>query len=211
MFDCKVSISQWSVKQCSFLCKIEWTQNTTKTNKYSLNPNINSDYTHYKWKCWIWFVIFKKTTTDLCIASHVVQILSVSLYLSVSLRCNEDCAAGSYGQDCKGVCDCANGARCYNIDGACLCEPGFSGPHCRDRMCAPRTYGMHCERTCLCQEKHTLRWVEVVRNRGFIFSNISKKHIVWLSIGSSFSMFNVCFHWCKGREWSWLNKLSHLE
>ncbi|KAK5892100.1 hypothetical protein CesoFtcFv8_012514 [Champsocephalus esox] len=71
-------------------------------------------------------------------------------------RCNEECAAGSYGQDCKGVCDCANGARCYNIDGACLCEPGFSGPHCRDRMCAPRTYGMHCERTCLCQEKHTL-------------------------------------------------------
>lgn len=74
-----------------------------------------------------------------------------------ALRCNEECAAGSYGQDCKSVCDCANGARCYNIDGGCLCEPGFSGPHCRDRMCAPGKYGMHCERTCLCQDKHTLR------------------------------------------------------
>uniref|UniRef100_A0A3B4XIA8 Platelet endothelial aggregation receptor 1 n=1 Tax=Seriola lalandi dorsalis TaxID=1841481 RepID=A0A3B4XIA8_SERLL len=71
-------------------------------------------------------------------------------------RCNEECAAGTYGQDCKGVCDCANGARCYNIDGGCLCEPGFSGPHCRDRMCATGKYGMHCERTCLCQTKHTL-------------------------------------------------------
>uniref|UniRef100_A0A3Q3IKI4 Platelet endothelial aggregation receptor 1 n=1 Tax=Monopterus albus TaxID=43700 RepID=A0A3Q3IKI4_MONAL len=71
-------------------------------------------------------------------------------------NCNEECAAGTYGQDCKGVCDCANGARCYNIDGGCLCEPGFSGPQCRDRMCAPSKYGMHCERTCLCQDKHTL-------------------------------------------------------
>lgn len=74
-----------------------------------------------------------------------------------ALRCNEECAAGTYGQDCKGVCDCANGARCYNIDGGCLCEPGFSGPHCRDRMCAPGKYGMHCERKCLCQDKQTLR------------------------------------------------------
>lgn len=72
-------------------------------------------------------------------------------------RCNEECAAGTYGQDCKGVCDCANGARCYNIDGGCLCEPGFHGPHCRDRMCAIGKYGMHCENTCLCQDKHTLR------------------------------------------------------
>eukprot|EP00066_Takifugu_rubripes_P027270 XP_011616536.1 PREDICTED: multiple epidermal growth factor-like domains protein 10 [Takifugu rubripes] len=71
-------------------------------------------------------------------------------------RCNEECAAGTYGQDCKGVCDCANGARCYNIDGGCLCEPGFHGPQCRERMCALGKYGMHCENTCLCQDKHTL-------------------------------------------------------
>lgn len=95
------------------------------------------------------------SNTHLYILSHCP-----SFFLSVcfpALRCKEECAAGSYGQDCKGVCDCANGARCYNIDGACLCEPGFSGPHCRDRMCPDGIYGMHCERTCLCQDKHTLR------------------------------------------------------
>ncbi|TDH11473.1 hypothetical protein EPR50_G00060690 [Perca flavescens] len=81
---------------------------------------------------------------------------SVLKVLLVTGVCNEECAAGTYGQDCKGVCDCANGARCYNIDGGCLCEPGFHGPHCRDRMCAPGKYGMLCERTCLCQDKHTL-------------------------------------------------------
>ncbi|MEQ2171294.1 hypothetical protein GOODEAATRI_009269, partial [Goodea atripinnis] len=70
--------------------------------------------------------------------------------------CNEECTAGTYGQDCKGVCDCANGARCFNIDGSCLCEPGFSGPQCRNRMCGPGNYGMHCEHKCLCEEKHTL-------------------------------------------------------
>lgn len=91
-----------------------------------------------------------------------VQLFYLSIQLSAS-RCNEECAVGSYGQDCKGVCDCANGARCYNIDGGCLCEPGFSGPQCRDRMCPHGKYGMHCERMCLCQDKHTLRWVGVWR------------------------------------------------
>uniref|UniRef100_A0A3P9PU63 Platelet endothelial aggregation receptor 1 n=1 Tax=Poecilia reticulata TaxID=8081 RepID=A0A3P9PU63_POERE len=73
-----------------------------------------------------------------------------------SFRCNEECTAGTYGQDCKGVCNCANGARCFNIDGSCFCEPGFSGPQCRNRMCGPGNYGMHCEHKCLCEEKHTL-------------------------------------------------------
>uniref|UniRef100_A0A3B3USA3 Platelet endothelial aggregation receptor 1 n=1 Tax=Poecilia latipinna TaxID=48699 RepID=A0A3B3USA3_9TELE len=71
-------------------------------------------------------------------------------------NCNEECTAGTYGQDCKGVCNCANGARCFNIDGSCFCEPGFSGPQCRNRMCGPGNYGMHCEHKCLCEEKHTL-------------------------------------------------------
>ncbi|KAM6967651.1 uncharacterized protein pear1 [Aplochiton taeniatus] len=71
-------------------------------------------------------------------------------------RCNEECSVGSYGQDCGRVCDCANGARCYNIDGGCLCEPGFRGPQCRERMCPHGAYGLHCECTCLCQDKHTL-------------------------------------------------------
>ncbi|PWA24947.1 hypothetical protein CCH79_00015498 [Gambusia affinis] len=88
-------------------------------------------------------------------AAQVTWISSMSPSVW-SFRCNEECPAGTYGQDCKGVCNCANGARCFNIDGSCFCEPGFSGPQCRNRMCAPGNYGMHCEHKCLCEEKHTL-------------------------------------------------------
>ncbi|KAI9999819.1 hypothetical protein NQD34_011662, partial [Periophthalmus magnuspinnatus] len=71
-------------------------------------------------------------------------------------RCSEECPVGSFGQDCSGTCDCANGARCYNIDGGCLCEPGFRGPQCTQRMCGHGYYGMHCEKSCLCEDKNTL-------------------------------------------------------
>lgn len=82
---------------------------------------------------------------------------SVYSYTFSIHRCNEECAVGSYGQDCKGVCDCTNGARCYHIDGGCLCEPGFRGPQCSQRMCTDGAFGMHCEQTCLCDRQHTLR------------------------------------------------------
>ena len=81
-------------------------------------------------------------------------------------RCSEECSVGSYGQDCKGVCDCANGARCYNIDGGCLCEPGFRGPHCRERMCPHGTYGLSCEHSCLCNDKNTLRYGPLPHSNG---------------------------------------------
>ena len=134
------------------------------SDKYSLMSNIILATHNTKWtlRFGLWFT--SESTTDSCIISYLSSS-SVYLYnlLLSALRCNEECAVGTYGQDCKGVCDCANGARCYNIDGGCLCEPGFSGPQCRDRMCAHGKYGMHCERTCLCQDKHTLRWVGVWR------------------------------------------------
>lgn len=113
-----------------------------------VNHNSRQKFTFGLW-------LMSESRPEMCIYSSVHTFIS----LCPAPRCNEECDPGTYGQDCKGVCDCANGARCYNIDGGCLCEPGFSGPHCRDRMCAPGKYGMHCERTCLCQDKHTLRWV----------------------------------------------------
>uniref|UniRef100_A0AAZ3QTH5 Platelet endothelial aggregation receptor 1 n=1 Tax=Oncorhynchus tshawytscha TaxID=74940 RepID=A0AAZ3QTH5_ONCTS len=85
-----------------------------------------------------------------------VELVLICVYVWYLHRCSEECRVGSYGRDCKGVCDCANGSRCYNIDGGCLCEPGFSGPQCRERMCRHGTYGLQCERTCRCHDTHTL-------------------------------------------------------
>ncbi len=81
----------------------------------------------------------------------------LSEHVCLFWRCNEECPVGTYGEDCKDVCDCANGARCYNIHGGCLCEPGFKGPRCDHRMCPDGIYGMHCEQRCLCNSQNTLR------------------------------------------------------
>uniref|UniRef100_A0A3B4TSE5 Platelet endothelial aggregation receptor 1 n=1 Tax=Seriola dumerili TaxID=41447 RepID=A0A3B4TSE5_SERDU len=121
-----------------------------------------------------------------CIISHLSS-LHVYLHnaLCCALRCNEECAAGTYGQDCKGVCDCANGARCYNIDGGCLCEPGFSGPHCRDRMCATGKYGMHCERTCLSAES-------LVSHCSIVFFVGISSHLLLFLLSSCHPMKGEC-------------------
>ncbi|KAJ8386509.1 hypothetical protein AAFF_G00169790 [Aldrovandia affinis] len=71
-------------------------------------------------------------------------------------RCSEACAVGRFGQDCDGVCDCAHGARCYHIHGGCLCEQGFRGPRCQDRMCPEGKFGPRCDQHCLCNSAHTL-------------------------------------------------------
>ncbi|KAG2462612.1 PEAR1 protein, partial [Polypterus senegalus] len=72
--------------------------------------------------------------------------------------CQEECPVGWYGKDCTEQCNCENGARCYHINGACLCAQGFTGPRCNQRMCPDGFYGMKCDQACLCQEEHTLRF-----------------------------------------------------
>lgn len=74
-------------------------------------------------------------------------------------RCREECPVGQFGQDCAETCDCAPGARCFPADGSCLCEPGFTGHRCSERLCPEGFYGLSCQVPCTCDSEHSLRWV----------------------------------------------------
>ncbi|MEE6491388.1 hypothetical protein FKM82_016199 [Ascaphus truei] len=69
--------------------------------------------------------------------------------------CREECPIGKYGQDCSETCDCVNGVRCFHINGACLCEAGFYGASCEERMCPAGLHGVHCNMHCQCDPMHT--------------------------------------------------------
>uniref|UniRef100_A0A8D2IR73 Platelet endothelial aggregation receptor 1 n=1 Tax=Varanus komodoensis TaxID=61221 RepID=A0A8D2IR73_VARKO len=76
-------------------------------------------------------------------------------WLGVRRGCREECPVGRYGQDCRRACDCANGGRCFHVDGACLCEAGFLGSRCEERKCLPGLHGLSCHLPCLCDTQHT--------------------------------------------------------
>lgn len=40
------------------------------------------------------------------------------------------CGAGTYGEGCQQLCDCAGDAPCDPATGRCLCPPGKTGPTC---------------------------------------------------------------------------------
>lgn len=73
-------------------------------------------------------------------------------------RCQEECPVGRFGQDCAETCDCALGARCFPANGACLCEHGFTGHRCAERLCPDGLYGLSCQEPCTCDPEHSLRW-----------------------------------------------------
>lgn len=73
-------------------------------------------------------------------------------------RCQHECPVGTYGPQCAHKCDCQNGAKCYHINGACLCNEGFKGPSCQDRFCPAGLYGLTCDRYCPCKADKTLRY-----------------------------------------------------
>lgn len=83
-------------------------------------------------------------------------------------RCREECPVGRFGQDCAETCDCAPGARCFPANGACLCEHGFTGDRCTERLCPDGRYGLNCQASCTCHPEHSLRCVArtVARGRG---------------------------------------------
>ncbi|CAM2098950.1 unnamed protein product [Caretta caretta] len=71
-------------------------------------------------------------------------------------RCQEECPIGTYGFQCTQKCDCQNGAKCYHVNGACMCDPGFKGIRCQERMCPEGLYGLKCHKKCPCNITNTL-------------------------------------------------------
>uniref|UniRef100_G1PLR7 EGF-like domain-containing protein n=1 Tax=Myotis lucifugus TaxID=59463 RepID=G1PLR7_MYOLU len=60
------------------------------------------------------------------------------------------CPPGTYGKDCKQVCQCsAEKEDCHPVTGRCTCLPGYHGNHCH-LECPKGTYGPYCQRTCKC-------------------------------------------------------------
>uniref|UniRef100_A0ACB8E4S6 Uncharacterized protein n=1 Tax=Sphaerodactylus townsendi TaxID=933632 RepID=A0ACB8E4S6_9SAUR len=91
---------------------------------------------------------------------------------SKSQGCQEECPIGTFGFQCSQKCDCENRAKCYHINGACLCDPGFKGIHCQERMCPEGFYGLKCNRRCPC------RAVNTASRSWWFFRCIASGHIV---------------------------------
>lgn len=59
------------------------------------------------------------------------------------------CPPGFYGIGCAEQCDCANGATCDHVSGACYCTPGWRGMRC-DKPCPQGFFGRECQQLCQC-------------------------------------------------------------
>ncbi|GFQ89280.1 receptor-type tyrosine-protein phosphatase delta [Trichonephila clavata] len=58
------------------------------------------------------------------------------------------CPKGKYGTFCDKNCSqCMNGGICHDIQGNCICPPGFNGPTC-ENACAPGFFGQKCNMKC---------------------------------------------------------------
>lgn len=64
-----------------------------------------------------------------------------------------------YGLNCTETCRCKNGATCDISSGFCLCDKGWVGIECGNRMCAPNYYGENCTKTCECNDQNTEMYV----------------------------------------------------
>ena len=42
-----------------------------------------------------------------------------------------DCPEGSFGPDCRGVCECGRNYVCDHVTGSCSCKAGFKGKKCQ--------------------------------------------------------------------------------
>ncbi|CAH1406842.1 unnamed protein product [Nezara viridula] len=65
--------------------------------------------------------------------------------------CDEVCAVGKWGIDCKEDCEC-NNAACDPISGVCKCPPGRIGKNCEIK-CPRGKYGEGCLNDCLCKNE----------------------------------------------------------
>lgn len=75
-------------------------------------------------------------------AHHMYVQLNLLPFLSA-------CPPGFYGIGCAEQCDCANGATCDHVSGACYCTPGWRGMRC-DKPCPQGFFGRECQQLCQC-------------------------------------------------------------
>ncbi|XP_034439141.1 tyrosine-protein kinase receptor Tie-1 isoform X4 [Hippoglossus hippoglossus] len=59
-----------------------------------------------------------------------------------------DCPAKRWGPDCDKACpECLNGGECHDMDGDCICPPGFMGMRC-ETACREGMFGRNCQESC---------------------------------------------------------------
>ncbi|XP_054646609.1 tyrosine-protein kinase receptor Tie-1 isoform X2 [Dunckerocampus dactyliophorus] len=59
-----------------------------------------------------------------------------------------DCPNKKWGPDCDTDCpECLNGGVCHDVDGDCICPPGFMGTRC-ETACREGMFGRNCQESC---------------------------------------------------------------
>lgn len=71
------------------------------------------------------------------------------------LKCQLECPASTYGENCANKCTCKNDGQCDPVNGSCVCPPGWTGPTCEEGACPVNRYGPQCECTCTCNGTNT--------------------------------------------------------
>uniref|UniRef100_A0A671XVT5 Tyrosine-protein kinase receptor Tie-1 n=1 Tax=Sparus aurata TaxID=8175 RepID=A0A671XVT5_SPAAU len=93
----------------------------------------------------------KYTTNTQKGQTYLNNKICVREYYTAQLVCklyNIDCPSKKWGPYCGNVCpDCLNGGVCHDVDGDCMCPPGFMGTRC-ETACREGMFGRNCQHPC---------------------------------------------------------------
>uniref|UniRef100_A0A1X7SU66 EGF-like domain-containing protein n=1 Tax=Amphimedon queenslandica TaxID=400682 RepID=A0A1X7SU66_AMPQE len=48
--------------------------------------------------------------------------------------CEKFCPHNRYGPGCEYSCYCNDNGACHHVTGSCICNTGYTGPHCMERI-----------------------------------------------------------------------------
>ncbi|XP_068446087.1 tyrosine-protein kinase receptor Tie-1 isoform X2 [Clinocottus analis] len=78
-------------------------------------------------------------------ASYVGDIPLQGAWMRLIVR---DCPGKKWGPYCDKDCpECLNGGVCHDVDGDCICPPGFMGTRC-ETACREGMFGRNCQESC---------------------------------------------------------------
>ncbi|XP_054458688.1 tyrosine-protein kinase receptor Tie-1 isoform X4 [Anoplopoma fimbria] len=78
-------------------------------------------------------------------ASYVGDIPLQGAWMRLIVR---DCPSKKWGPYCDKDCpECLNGGVCHDVDGDCICPPGFMGTRC-ETACREGMFGRNCQESC---------------------------------------------------------------